>query len=152
MRQTIKAADYPKNACAIKEKATSLKSFSLMFIAIFSIAFAFQTENVFIVVFDGLRNNEGFEAGNLYLRFLVDSLAPRGTIYDHFWNTGITVTNAAHSTIATGVRQILRNNAGVATQIRPSEPTVAEYYRKDRDIAQDEVFFSVAKVRSGNTR
>ena len=65
------------------------------------------TENVFVVNIDGMRYTEGFGSGDLNLPFVWDSLRPLGTIYTNFYNTGITVTNSAHSTIVTGVRQMM---------------------------------------------
>jgi hypothetical protein len=93
-------------------------------------AFGFQTRNVFIVNIDGLRSTEGFQAGDLNLHFIWDSLRPLGTLYNSFYNTGVTVTNSAHSTIVTGVRQLMINNHGICAPVRPREPTMGECYRK----------------------
>lgn len=101
-------------------------------------AAALETRNVFIVAIDGLRSNEGFETGGQNLPCIWDSLRPRGTFYTNFHNTGVTVTNSAHSTIVTGVRQLMRNNCEVLTPVRPREPTVAEYYRKAFGLSADD--------------
>jgi hypothetical protein len=93
-------------------------------------ALGFNTRNVFIVNIDGLRSNEGLEAGDLNLHFIWDSLRPLGTLYTNFYNTGVTVTNSAHSTIVTGVRQLMINNHGFYAPIRPREPTIGECYRR----------------------
>ncbi len=94
-------------------------------------AFGQVTENVFIVNIDGLRYTEGFGAGRTNMPFVWDSLRPRGAIYTELYNTGITVTNAGHSTITAGVRQLLQNNADtLLSPVRPREPSVAEYYRR----------------------
>ncbi|MBK6914153.1 MAG: T9SS type A sorting domain-containing protein [Ignavibacteriales bacterium] len=108
---------------------------------VFSQLHTFKTENVFIVAIDGLRNNEGFESENLNLPLMWDSLRPQGTIYTKFFNTGITITNAGHSTIATGVRQILVNNCPIETLVRPKEPTIFEYYRKALDVPKEKTYF-----------
>lgn len=105
----------------------------------------YQTQNVFIVSIDGIRNNEAFESGDRYLRFLWDSLRPQGTIYTNFRNTGVTVTNAAHSTIVTGVRQYLPNNSGIATPLRPKEPTIGECYRKQLGVSKEQVYYISGK-------
>jgi Metalloenzyme superfamily len=106
---------------------------------------AYQTRNVFIVAIDGIRNNEAFESGNLYIKYLWDSLRPQGTIYTNFRNSGVTVTNAGHSTIVTGVRQFLPNNSGIPTPVRPKEPTLAECYRKQLGIQQNKAYYISGK-------
>ena len=97
---------------------------------LFTVAAAQQTENVFIVSIDGIRNNEAFEAGNRYLPCVWDSLRPQGTVYSNFMNCGITVTNAGHSTILTGCYQLLINDMYTPVRVRPREPGIAEYYRQ----------------------
>jgi hypothetical protein len=104
-------------------------------------AFGVQTRNVFIVNIDGLRSTEGFEAGNVNLPFIWDSLRPLGTIYNNFYNTGVTVTNSAHSTIVTGVRQLMLNGCDLWAPIRPREPTIGECYRKFLGAPADKVVF-----------
>jgi hypothetical protein len=103
------------------------------------------TENVFIVCIDGLRNHDGFDAGDRTMPFFQDSLRPLGSMYAAFMNNGITVTNSGHSTIVTGVRQMLPNNAGIATPVRPQEPTLAEYYRKEKGIPGEKVYYISGK-------
>ncbi len=105
----------------------------------------YQTRNVFIVIIDGIRNNEAFEPGDQYMRCLWDSLRPQGTIYSNFRNSGVTVTNAAHSTIVTGVRQYLPNNSGIATPVRPKEPTIGECYRKQLGVSKEHVYYVSGK-------
>lgn len=106
---------------------------------------SYHTENVFIVNIDGLRNDEAFESGNLYIPCIWDSLRPSGTIYTNFMNRGITVTNAGHSTIVCGSRQLLPNNAGVETLVRPEEPTIGDYYRKSLNIPKEKVYYISGK-------
>ncbi len=114
----------------------------------FPLAFAAlsATRNVIIVNIDGLRCQDGLERGNQTMPFLQDSLRPLGALYRNFLNRGITVTNAGHSTIVTGVRQVLPNNAGIPTPIRPQEPTLAEYYRAERGVPQSAVYFISGKT------
>lgn len=104
-----------------------------------------QTQYVIIANIDGLKNDEGFESGNKYLKYIWDSLRPLGTIYTNFFNTEITVTNAAHSTIVTGVRQLLLNNDEIPTPLRPKEPTIGEYIRKYKGIEKNKVYFISGK-------
>ncbi len=108
-------------------------------------AFGSQTRNVFIVNIDGLRSTEGFEAGNLNLHFIWDSLRPLGTLCDNCYNTGVTVTNSAHSTIVTGVRQLMVNNHDVLAPVRPREPTIGECYRRFLGVPSDKAVFISGK-------
>ncbi len=111
----------------------------------YSFSQVLQTQYVIIANIDGLRNNEGFEAGNRYLHYIWDSLRPIGTIYTNFMNTEITVTNAAHSTIVTGSRQLLLNNDDIPVLLRPKEPTIGEYIRKYKGIEKNKVHFISGK-------
>jgi hypothetical protein len=110
-----------------------------------TMASACLTENVFIVNIDGMRWQDGPATGNVNMPFLWDSLRPQGTLYTEFSNRGITITNAAHSTIVTGVRQLLLNNAGCITPVRPREPTIGEYYRKYTGAPADKAVFISGK-------
>jgi hypothetical protein len=94
----------------------------------------YRTQHVFFVAIDGIRNHEAFESGNLHIPRMWDSLRPLGAIYTEFRDRGITVTNAGHSTIATGVHQMLPNNSGIPTPVRPLQPTMGEYYRRQRGV------------------
>jgi hypothetical protein len=92
-------------------------------------------ENVFVVVIDGLRNMEGFEApqwhsDTMYLQHIWNNLRPQGTINTRFWNRGWTATTGGHTTILSGVRQILLNNGGNPQEVRSTDPLMFEYYRK----------------------
>jgi hypothetical protein len=110
-----------------------------------ALASACLTENVFIVNIDGMRWQDGPATGNVNMPFLWDSLRPQGALYTEFTNRGITITNAAHSTIVTGVQQLLLNNYGCITPIRPREPTVGEYLRKHTGAPADKAVFISGK-------
>lgn len=105
----------------------------------------YKTKNFFYLIIDGIRNNEGFESKDTYMPFVWDSLRPDGVIYENFYNRGITVTNAGHSTLTSGLRQLLVNNQKIPTPVRPQEPTVAEYYRSALSIPQNKVFYISGK-------
>ncbi len=108
---------------------------------------ASRTENVFIVIIDGVRNKEAFEAGNRYIPMLWDSLRPQGALYTRFWNRGVTVTSSAYSTIVTGVRQKCPNNLDMPPSIRPEHPTVGEYFLKEFGLSSKHaVFFNGDKT------
>lgn len=93
-------------------------------------AHAQEAENAVIVIIDGLRNDEGFEAESVYLRHIWNDLRPLGAINTRFWNRGWTATTGGHTTILSGVRQILINNGGNEQDIRSFDPLAFEYYRK----------------------
>jgi hypothetical protein len=122
----------------------------LLFVAaallMLSAAHAQETRNVFILNIDGLRSTEGFESGRANMPFIWDSLRPLGTIYTQFYNTGVTITNSAHSTIVTGASQLLYNNNGFETPIRPNVPTIGEYYRKQAWLPPDKAVFVSGKA------
>jgi len=116
-----------------------------IFCMLATMASACLTENVFIVNIDGMRWQDGPATGNVNVPFLWDSLRPQGALYTEFSNRGITITNAAHSTIVTGVYQLLQNNAACITPIRPREPTIGEYYRKYAGAPADKAVFISGK-------
>lgn len=162
-----------KNSCFILVIFIVLTLFTSSTYSQFSTQY--KTENVFIVAIDGLRYTEGFASGNTYIPFLWDSLAPKGTIYTNFYNTGVTTSNSGHSQITNGVRQLLlvntnsRNlpedksnmcpydleystiseknqnpspdNISIDTDLRPTEPTVGEYYRKFKGAPKEKVYY-----------
>ncbi|MDH5186449.1 MAG: hypothetical protein OEW70_05225 [candidate division WOR-3 bacterium] len=102
----------------------------LFFLFAFSLLLAQEPENVFVITIDGLRNDEGFEAESLYLRHIWNDLRPLGTINKKFWDRGWTATTGGHTTILSGVYQILLNNGSNAQDVRSFDPLMFEYYRK----------------------
>ncbi|UCG43978.1 MAG: hypothetical protein JSU73_05035 [candidate division WOR-3 bacterium] len=86
----------------------------------------------FVVVVDGIRNDEGFEAGPTYLRHIWNDLRPLGTVNRKFWNRGWTATTSGHTAILSGVRQFHLNNEGIDQLIRGAEPMVFECFRDYR--------------------
>jgi hypothetical protein len=93
-------------------------------------ATAQQPENAFIVIIDGLRDDEGFGAESLYLKHIWNDLRPLGTQETRFWDCGWTATTGGHTTILSGVRQVIRNNGGNTQDIRSFDPLMFEYYRE----------------------
>ncbi|MBM3314898.1 hypothetical protein FJY71_03530, partial [candidate division WOR-3 bacterium] len=116
--------DFP----AIQE--ASLRALAAALLLGFTSAPAQQPENVFIVVIDGLRNDEGFQSGSLQLPHIWNDLRPQGTVNLNFWDRGWTATTGGHTTILSGVYQILRNNGSNEQDIRSFDPLLFEYYRK----------------------
>lgn len=94
------------------------------------LAAAQQPENAFIVIIDGLRDDEGFGAESLYLKHIWNDLRPLGTQVARFWDRGWTATTGGHTTILSGVRQVIRNNASKTQDIRSFDPLMFEYYRE----------------------
>jgi hypothetical protein len=87
-------------------------------------------QNAIVVIIDGMRDDEGFGAESLYLRHIWNDLRPLGTVHKRFWDRGWTATTGGHTTILSGVRQILRNNGSNEQDVRSFDPLMFEYYRK----------------------
>lgn len=96
---------------------------------------AYTTENVFVVVIDGLRNNEAFEdADHDLIPHIWNDLRPQGTIYTEFYNDYLTTfTTPGHMAIVTGQWHVAPNLANVVSggiyDVRPEAPTIFEYFR-----------------------
>jgi len=89
-----------------------------------------QPENAFVIILDGLRDDDGFGAESLYLRHVWNDLRPLGTQETRFYDRGWTATTGGHTTLLSGVRQIIRNNGNNAQDIRSFDPLMFEYYRE----------------------
>ncbi len=122
-----------------------MKALSYLFLAVFLISnlvLAQQTMNVFIVVIDGARYTETFgDPNHKYIPRIWNNLRPQGTIYTSFYNEGLTQTNPGHSTILSGAWQYIANDG---TE-RPHQPTVFEYYRKEKSAAITDCFVILGK-------
>lgn len=93
---------------------------------------AYTTKNVFVVVIDGLRNNEAFEdLDHDLIPHIWNDLRPYGTIYTEFYNDYLTTyTTPAHMAIVTGQWHAAPNLASAGTNdVRPEVPTIFEYFR-----------------------
>lgn len=120
----------------------ALSYFFLTFFLISNLLFAQQTMNVFIVVIDGARYSETFgDPGHRYIPRLWNDLRPLATTYTSFYIDGLTQTNPGHSTILTGAWQYIPNDGTV----RPHQPTVFEYYRKEKIAAINDCFVILGK-------
>ena len=103
-------------------------------------------ENVILVIIDGLRNDEAFDdPTHQYIPHIWNDLRPQGVINTSFWNTGITLTTAAHATIFTGVRQPFANQGIASADQRAKYPNIFEYYRKQKNVPQEKVWFISGK-------
>ena len=106
------------------------------------------TENVFIVIMDGIRCYEAFHGPNpeQYIPHIWNDLRPLGTIYTNFYDTGITLTAAGHQQLLCGVRQLLQNDGMYKVHQRTVVPSIFEYYRKDLGVPMDEVWAVYGKA------
>lgn len=108
-----------RNAGAIRAR------FALVaFIALLCAA-GLRAQNVFIVVVDGVRYQEGFGSKGLHMPRLWNDLRPLGTLFTDFRNDGHTVTCPGHAAFLTGEYEKLRNDGSE----RPHHPTLFEYFR-----------------------
>jgi hypothetical protein len=85
---------------------------------------------VILFVIDGPRWTEIFgDSTHAHIPGMWNTLRPQGTLCTNFRNEGWTLTIPGHATMLTGIWQHL-NNQGLE---RPKEPTLFEYYRKQRN-------------------
>jgi hypothetical protein len=98
-----------------------------------------------IIVIDGARYTETFGADSLYIPRIWTQLRPLGTIWTNFRNDGITKTDPGHASIATGTWQSI-DNKGV---VRPTQPTIFEYFRKASGALKSEAAVVVGKRKLG---
>lgn len=107
----------------------------------------YQTKHVFLVVIDGVRNDEAFEDSlHQFIPRMWNDLRPLGTLYTNFYSTCITYTTSGHVTLLTGNRNNLPNADNIPCEpFRPRFPTIFEYYRKSNNNPQDDVWMVVGK-------
>ena len=71
----------------------------------------YQTENVVLVVIDGVRQSETWgDPEHRYIPKMSKELAPNGIVLSNFYNSGITYTIPGHTAITTGYYDDLSNN------------------------------------------
>ena len=81
---------------------------------------------VVLIIIDGARWSETFgDPESQFIPHLANDLAPLGAIDTAFYNDGRTLTVPGHAAIVTGTWQDIPNDGTV----RPSAPTIFEYYR-----------------------
>jgi hypothetical protein len=85
----------------------------------------YKTRHVILAVMDGVRWMDSFgDPTHALIPHLYNDLRPQGTLFTHYYNRGVTITQAAQSTIATGTWQCVPNNGP-----RMTMPSLFEYYR-----------------------
>lgn len=91
----------------------------------------FTSENVIIVVIDGLRYQDAFNTDTLYRMPNINGrLRPMGAFLDNFYNHGMTITTPGHAAMLSGVYMPVRNNRSDRKNIRMQFPSMFEYYIK----------------------
>ena len=113
----------------------------------------YETENVIILVIDGLRNSEAFDdPHHQYIPHIWNDLRPRGTIYTQFYTTAWTMTTHGHMTLLTGTRFNLNLTFGLTSDnYREYRPTIFEAYRKDLGVPQDKTWIVSGKQHLSTT-
>jgi len=125
-----------------------MKKTCLLFLILLlpGILVAQQTRHVVIVVMDGIRYSETFgDTAHSYIPRIWSTLRPKGVIYTSYRNEGLTETNPGHSTIVTGTWQYIANDGSV----RPTSPTMFEYYRFQKGTTANENFVVLGKTKLG---
>jgi len=119
--------------------------FVLLFLAMLilpSAASAYVTENVFIVVIDGIRKDEAFaDPTHQYIPRIWNDLRPQGTIITEFETRVDTATLPGHFSIASGTWEEVIMDFNSGDGFRPNNPTFFESYRKQFGLPAEETFF-----------
>lgn len=101
----------------------------------------YKTENVIIAVMDGVQWTSTFgDPEHKYIPKMWKEFPPRGTLYTNFYNNDVTVTRAAHSTMATGTWQKNRNRGP-----RHTMPTIFNYIRDELKLPEEKVWVIFGK-------
>jgi predicted AlkP superfamily pyrophosphatase or phosphodiesterase len=118
----------------------------IFFIGIIFFLFSFSrafTQNVIIVVLDGVRYSESFGSDSTYIRNIWTKLKPAGIIFTNYRNNGKTNTIPGHTSIETGTWQTINNNGSE----RPTMPTIFEYFRKETGAPESENYIAAGKEK-----
>jgi len=108
-----------------------------------NLAAKYRTENVFLVVIDGVRYSETFgDPTHQFIPYVWNELRPLGTIYTNCRNNFITATVSGHTSMLTGVWQNVKDDGTERSQ----QPTVFEYYRKEKGTPMSKTWVVVQKM------
>lgn len=102
---------------------------------------SFVTENVVIIVVDGPRNSECWDAGSSSITPNMHALKAQGVFFSNFTNDGETRTVPGHAAITTGVYQNL-DNTGLE---EPKYPSIFQCWNKEYAAAQDDTWIIASK-------
>jgi len=127
-----------------------------VFLAVFllvlpSVLFSYDTHSFFLVVIDGLRNQEAYEdSTHQYIPRIWNDLKPLGTSYTNFFNMIRPATTPAHIVFLSGVRTGMMNNFRLdLDHFRSRYPTVFEHYRQEKNIPADSTWIVTGKRNLG---
>lgn len=111
----------------------------------FLLIFSHQTfsQRVIVLVIDGARYSESFGAESTYMPKIWKNMKPLGTTWSNFRNEAYTLTNPGHASILSGTWQTIDNNG----TLRPTMPTVFEYFRKQTGADTSAVYVAVGKPK-----
>jgi hypothetical protein len=101
----------------------------------------YKTQHVIIIVVDGPRYQETWGNGELEYIPRRASMSLNGSICTNFYNTGYTFTNAGHTSITTGVDQMI-NNSGYEY---PQKPSIFQYWRRAKNAPADKAWVIATK-------
>lgn len=97
-----------------------------------------STKAVVLIIIDGVRWSETFgDPTHEFIPHLANDLAPLGAINTAFYNDADTLSVPGHAAIVTGTWQDIPNNG----EVRPTMPTMFEYYRAATGAAEDDAVF-----------
>jgi Metalloenzyme superfamily len=101
----------------------------------------YQTENVVIAVMDGTSWQRTFgDPSHHLIPRLWKEVRPQGTLYTHFFNNGVTITKAGHSTMVTGTWQKMRNRGA-----RNTMPTIFDYMADEQGLTSEKAWVIFGK-------
>lgn len=87
----------------------------------------YKTQNVILVVVDGLRYSEGWgDSTHQYIPRMAGIVSKEGVINTQFYNPGDTYTSAGHSNLTTGIYQTI-DNGGLEL---PDNPSLFQYWNQ----------------------
>lgn len=101
----------------------------------------FVTENVVVIVVDGMRYSESWgdpTQGNIPS---MDSLRSKGVFFPNFFNDGLTRTVSGHTALLTGVYETLENNGSEY----PTNPSFLQCWAESYGSASEEAWIITSK-------
>ncbi len=107
----------------------------------------YQTKHLFIVVIDGVRNDEAFDdSTHRFIPRMWNDMRPLGTIFTEFYSTSLTHTTSGHTALVSGTRNNYPNADTLeCIPFRPRSPTMFEYFRKHGNVARNRVWSIAGK-------
>lgn len=101
----------------------------------------FVTENVVVIVVDGMRYSESWgDPTHAYIPCM-DSLKVKGVFFPNFFNDGLTRTVSGHTALLTGVYETLENNGNEY----PTNPSIFQCWSKVFGTSPDEAWVITSK-------